>query len=151
MFYLIYMSTASPGFGEAKIGDMLEDFRSSNGENGITGCLLHYQGKILQYLEGTRSEVLQLFDRIKEDGRHSGVRLLSQGDLPNREFGPYALAYENFRVAGHRTEFLGLLVSSFIDAPERALDPDPTTKRFWITTKKLLEPKFRSDLVHSGK
>ena len=149
MFYLIYFSTANHDFGEAQISDMLEGSRSYNRENEITGCLLHYQEKFLHYLEGERFEVLQLFDKIKEDGRHSRVALLSHGDIPEREFGPYAMAYENFRRNGHKTEFLGLLISSFIEAPERALDPDPTSKRFWTTTKKLLDPKFRSELVRS--
>jgi len=151
MFYLIYISTADHDFGETQIRDMLEDSISSNRENDITGCLLHYQGKFLHYLEGNQVEVLQLFDMIKEDDRHSQVGLLSHGDMTEREFGPYAMAYENFHRAGDRTEFLGLLISSFIEAPEQALDPNPASKRFWTTTKKLLDPKFRSDLVQSGK
>ncbi len=151
MFYLIYISTANPDFGEAQIGDMLEGSRSSNRENGITGCLLRCQGRFLHYLEGNRVEVLHLFDKIKGDGRHSQVGLLSHGDMAVREFGPYAMAYENFRRADHGIEFLGLLISSFIEAPERSLDPNPSSQRFWAATKKLLAPRFISDLVPSGK
>ena len=150
-FYLIYISTMNQDFGEAQMGDMLEGFRSWNNENDITGCLLRYEGRFLHYLEGNQVEVLRLFDKIKEDGRHSGVDILSHGDITVREFGPYALAYENFRRSDHRIEFLGLLIGSFIDAPERSLDPNPSSKRFWTATKKLLDPKFSSDLEPSGK
>lgn len=151
MFYLIYISTLNQDFGEAQMGEMLEGFRSSNQENDITGCLLRYQGRFLHYLEGDEVEVLRLFDKISKDARHSAVGLLSYGDITAREFGPYALAYENFRRSDHRIEFLGLLIGSFIDGPGRSLEPNPSSKRFWIATRRLLDPKFSSDLASSGK
>ncbi|WP_373518737.1 BLUF domain-containing protein [Pricia sp.] len=149
MFYLVYISTPDPGFGEARIRDMLERSRDFNRSRGLTGCLLNYQGIFLQYLEGSQVEVLGLYDVIKEDDRHSQATLISHGYMPSKEFGTNCMVYENFLGADNRMEYLELLLSSFIEDPEAPIDPTPASKGFWAAAKKLLDSRNRADYVTS--
>lgn len=141
MFNLVYKSKASPIFGRAHIQDMLEKAREYNKKNDITGCLLFYKGEFLQYLEGKESNVLDLFEKIKKDERHIEIVLLSQSFIYDREFGDWSMAYEDFLGANHQLEYLKILIGSFIDTTQEGIDPNPSTKSFWVSAKKLLKSR----------
>lgn len=138
MFNLVYRSKANPVFAQSQIQFMLEHARDFNNSNNITGCLLYYHEAFLQYLEGDKEKVLTLFESIKEDERHSEVILLSTSHIYAREFETWSMAYENFLGANHQLEYLKLLISSYIEVPNTAVSPNPTSKSFWTTAKKLL-------------
>ncbi|WP_394749831.1 BLUF domain-containing protein [Spongiimicrobium salis] len=149
MFNLVYKSKVNPIFGQTQIQDMLEKARVYNTKNGISGCLLFYKGEFLQYLEGKEAMVLELFEKIKMDERHSDIQLLSQSFIYHREFDHWSMAYENFLGANHQLEYLKILISSFIDTSQEGIDPNPSTKSFWVSAKKLL--KSRKDGIESKK
>ena len=138
MFSLVYRSVASPVFDRLQILDMLEKAREFNQENKITGCLLCYRGEFIQYLEGNQIEVLNLFDKIQKDDRHSKINILSHGDIQGREFKQWHMAYEDFTRDNDDLQFLKLLTSSFVDSNSKTLDPNPTSTYFWRTAKRLL-------------
>ena len=146
MFCLVYKSIASEAFGKAQIQDMLEKARAFNRSNNITGCLLYYKGEFLQYLEGNQVKVLALFDRIQRDDRHHDIELISHGQIEHREFKKWDMAYEDFYGDNDTLQFLKLLVSSFLEPAEKTLDPNPTSKYFWKTAKRLLSAKTTSGL-----
>ncbi len=141
MFNLVYRSKANPVFNQSQILEMLESARNSNKEKGITGCLLYYQGEFIQYLEGNQIRVLQLFDKIKEDSRHSDVQVLSHGHIEFREFDKWEMAYENFLGTNHQLQYLILLLSSYMDNPQKAMSLNPTSNSFWNAVSKLLKAK----------
>ena len=141
MFSLVYRSKARQGFGQLHIQDMLEHSRTANKANGITGCLLFYQGEFLQYLEGSQIKVLRLFDKIKEDDRHTNIEVLAHGDIESREFDSWEMAYENFMGTNHQLQYLILLVSSYIENPTKPMDLNPTSNSFWNAVAKLLKAK----------
>ncbi|MEM8927133.1 MAG: BLUF domain-containing protein [Bacteroidota bacterium] len=138
MFCLVYRSTASPAFGKAQIQGMLEKARTNNQGNTITGCLLYYKGEFLQYLEGNQVKVLQLFDKIISDSRHHTIELISHDHIETRQFKKWEMAYEDFLGDNDALQFLKLLVSSYFDGSEKPMDPNPTSKYFWRTAKRLL-------------
>lgn len=138
MFSLVYRSVANPVFDRVQIQDMLEKARQFNHENKITGCLLHYHGEFIQYLEGSQIKVLNLFDKIQKDKRHSKVEILSHGYIEDREFKQWHMAYEDFARDNDDLQFLRLLTSSFVDSDSKTLDPNPTSAYFWRTAKRLL-------------
>ena len=117
---------------------MLEHARDFNSSNNITGCLLFHHEVFLQYIEGDKEKVLTLFENIKKDERHSEVLLLSTSHIYSREFDSWNMAYENFLGANHQLEYLKLLISSYIEVPNTAISPNPTSKSFWTAAKKLL-------------
>ncbi len=141
MFNLVYRSRASAHFGQTQILEMLEQARNFNKKSNVTGCLLYFQGEFLQYLEGDQVKVLRLFDQIKADDRHSQVELLSHSYIYAREFGDWEMAYENFMGSNHQLQYLKLLVESYLENPDRALNPNPTSKSFWIAARQLLKSK----------
>ena len=138
MFSLVYRSVASPMFDNLQIRDMLGKARQFNQENKITGCLLCYHGEFIQYLEGSQIKVLNLFDKIQKDKRHSEVEILSHGYIERREFKQWHMAYEDFARDNDDLQFLRLLTSSFVDSNSKTLDPNPTSTYFWRTAKRLL-------------
>lgn len=117
---------------------MLDKSREYNQKNKITGCLLYYHGEFVQYIEGNQVKVLRLFDKIKMDSRHSKIELLLHGHIDEREFKEWHMAYEDFTRDSDDLQFLKLLISSFIDSPDDAMDPNPTSTYFWKTAKRLL-------------
>lgn len=138
MFNLVYRSKVNPVFVQSQIKYMLEHARTFNSSKNITGCLLFHHGAFLQYLEGDKEKVLTLFESIKKDKRHTEVFLLSSSHIYSREFDSWSMAYENFLGANHQLEYLKLLISSFTEVPDIAINPKPTSKGFWTAAKKLL-------------
>ncbi|GMN06406.1 hypothetical protein MTsPCn5_17950 [Croceitalea sp. MTPC5] len=138
MFCLVYKSVASPAFDKAAICEMLEKAKKSNKKKNITGCLIYYQGEFLQYLEGRQVSVLGLYDKIKLDDRHHDVELISHSHVEEREFENWDMAYEDFFGDNDQLQFLRLLVSSYLESPQKAMDPNPTSGHFWRTAKRLL-------------
>lgn len=139
MFCLVYKSIASPAFGKDQIQGMLEKARQFNNKNNVTGCLLFYKGEFVQYLEGKQVTILQLYDRIQVDDRHHEVTLLSHTDIEAREFDNWSMAYEDFLGDNDELQFLKLLVSSYFETPEKAMEPNPTSAYFWSSVRRLLQ------------
>ncbi len=84
MYYMIYKSCHS--CSEKVIQEILESSRQHNAEKNITGCLLYSDGIFVQYLEGNRRDLEELYDRIKADERHFEVKEISIGPLRHRLF-----------------------------------------------------------------
>ncbi len=138
MFSLVYCSKAKPDTDASVIRSILETARNFNSKNDISGCLLYYQGEFIQYLEGKQIEILQLYDRIKADPRHREVTLLSHGEIQAREFGDWSMAFEDFTGDNDQLQFLRLLIESFVEDPVKSMEPNPSSKYFWRTAKRLL-------------
>lgn len=140
MFSLVYKSIAKPDFALEAINDMLEHARIYNNSQGITGCLLYYEGSFIQYLEGSQIKVLTLFDKIKEDRRHKDVLLLSHGESENREFTSWDMAFENFNGENEHLSFLKLFAHDYTE--EESIFWEGTAKvTFWKEVSKLINKK----------
>jgi hypothetical protein len=77
------------------LDDLLEIQRVSirnNALNHITGILLYADGNFVQFLEGQRSDILDLFDTICLDSRHENVRLIYERPADRRHFGDWDMA-----------------------------------------------------------
>lgn len=138
MYNLIYRSKATSILNQNQIQDMLIKARSFNQSNEITGCLLFYHEEFLQYLEGEECVVKQLFEKIKVDDRHFNVSVLSEGNIYNREFKDWQMAYQDFLKPNHQLLYLEILVNSYFENGHSGIKPNPTTKSFWYATKQLL-------------
>jgi hypothetical protein len=138
MCCLVYQSLASPYLHQGEIEALLEKSRTFNALHAITGCLLFTQGVFLQYLEGNQLHVLSLFDRIKEDKRHSQVRLLTHGNVEKREFRDWGMAYENLYGDNALINYLKLVVNTFLQEPDNKVSPNPTSLKFWENVSALL-------------
>lgn len=131
---------AKPNFKQEGIQEMLERARIYNNTQGITGCLLYYEGTFIQYLEGNQIKVLKLFDKIKEDRRHTQVHLLSHSEVEQREFKEWDMAFENCDGENEHMSFLKLFANDYTE--EESIFWGRTSKvTFWKEVSKLINKK----------
>lgn len=141
MYALVYQSKASTSLGMLQIQEMLKKSRKYNQEQQITGCLLFYKGDFIQYLEGDRKRILEVFWKIQNDERHEYVTLLSFEKIEQREFEDWDMGYEDFNGDNNQLQDLKLQVGAFMVDDGSARFPNPTSGKFWNTTKLLLKSK----------
>ena len=91
---LLYASRATDPSSSA-IEDILQQSRSVNPSQGITGILCYGGGVFLQALEGGRSSVNELYGHILRDSRHREVVLLDYEEISERRFGGWTMGQVN--------------------------------------------------------
>ena len=92
---LLYASrSAEPITPEVLLG-ILRQSKSNNLSQGITGVLCCSDSVFLQVLEGGRSAVNRLYNRITSDARHKDVELLSYGQIGERRFAGWSMGQVN--------------------------------------------------------
>ncbi|MBT8209168.1 MAG: BLUF domain-containing protein [Eudoraea sp.] len=143
MFALVYRSRAVPGFDRLQIKEMLIKARRFNESQGITGCLLYHDGEFLQYLEGNQVRVLQLYDKIKADPRHTDMELLSHGIRPQRQFEQWEMAYEDFYGDNDQIAYMKLLVEDHLEILGQDTS-DPAVNAFWKNVSTMLSGDYQA-------
>ena len=96
---LLYASRATEPVDAGTIDAILEQSRGYNADHGITGLLCCYEdgNGFLQALEGARSEVNRLDNRIVCDARHEDVTLLLYHEIDERRFANWRMGKIDFR------------------------------------------------------
>lgn len=84
--FLVYVSRPAPGMGAEQFRDIATHAAQANRSRGITGYLILLDGASLQYLEGKKSVIHALFERICQDKRHTDVSLMAEGPMDDRLF-----------------------------------------------------------------
>ena len=74
---LMYVSRASDSVNQNELVAILKKSKANNVGIGVTGVLCFSAGIFLQVLEGGRSAVSALYNKIATDPRHHDVVLLS--------------------------------------------------------------------------
>jgi hypothetical protein len=92
-YQIIYSSVSSTPMQLDELEDLLEQAQAHNASDAITGALVYVDGFFLQVLEGRRSSVDALMDRISRDLRHEAVQVLQAGDVPAATFSSWTMAY----------------------------------------------------------
>ena len=83
---LLYASHATTPVNAEDLGAILRQARAHNPQHGITGVLCCSDDLYLQVLEGGRSAVNRLYNRIVADPRHRHMELLSYQQIDERHF-----------------------------------------------------------------
>lgn len=92
--YVSYMSHQSRVMSDEDINKLLFQIREKNKRLAITGLLLLIQGKFVQYIEGPKSEIKNVYESIKMDPRHNELLLLDSGEIEERQFQDWSMAYK---------------------------------------------------------
>lgn len=88
------MSSQSRIMSKKSIEEFLFQVREKNKQLAITGILLLIQGKFVQYIEGPAEEIDKVYNSISKDKRHTDMILLDSGDLNERQFNDWSMAYK---------------------------------------------------------
>ena len=94
---LLYASRATKSVSEAELHAILKQSKAHNPTVGITGvlCFCMNAGIFMQVLEGGRSAVNRLYNKIAQDRRHSDVELLSYDEIAERHFAGWSMGQVN--------------------------------------------------------
>jgi hypothetical protein len=95
MKQLIYISTTSKRPSESELVDLLEQARAGNLLKNITGMLLYSNCTYLQVLEGEADDINGLYAAICKDPRNEGHVILSESEIPVRNFPDWSMGFEN--------------------------------------------------------
>ncbi|MEQ1933623.1 MAG: BLUF domain-containing protein [Fimbriimonadaceae bacterium] len=91
--HLIYVSASTQEKLEFKdIEKLLHGCRTSNAKADVTGMLIFRDGAFFQVLEGDRSVLEALFEKIGRDARHRRVIKLIAEPIPERNFSDWSMA-----------------------------------------------------------
>lgn len=90
----IYCSASAPGaFGRNELPELLEECRTNNAKCDITGILLYHNQSFFQVLEGDRSVVEALFEKVASDSRHTRVTRIILEPISERTFADWTMGY----------------------------------------------------------
>ena len=92
---LLYASRALAPIAPDALMTILRQSKANNPSHGITGVLCCSQDVFLQVLEGGRSAVNRLYNRIVTDPRHKDVELLSYEQINERRFAGWSMGQVN--------------------------------------------------------
>ena len=88
---LMYASRAADSVNQNELVAILKKSKANNPPVGITGVLCFSAGIFLQVLEGGRSAVNRLYNRIATDPRHTQVELLRFDEIEERRFASWSM------------------------------------------------------------
>ena len=92
---LMYASRAADSVDQDALASILKKSKANNPGIGVTGVLCFSGGIFLQVLEGGRSPVSALYNRIASDPRHHDVVLLSYEEIGERNFAGWSMGQVN--------------------------------------------------------
>ena len=123
-FQLVYVSVATCEFDTEALDALLRTARSNNEALGISGMLVFHEGSFIQVLEGPRSDVQQLFERIELDPRHAQTRILFRGEVDQPSFSDWSMGFyrTHARSAVELPGFNNFLPRGFADLANRTPD-----------------------------
>lgn len=75
------------------ISSILATSQANNERVGVTGALMFNSGCFAQVLEGSRSAIEEVFERIQQDERHGDVSLLAFDPAPSRAFENWSMGF----------------------------------------------------------
>ena len=93
--HLIYSSASTRPMQDSDLVELLEHSRQNNAQSGITGMLLYENGSFFQVLEGEPDAVDQLFERIRQDPRHTKTVIIIREPIAKRAFGDWTMGFAN--------------------------------------------------------
>jgi hypothetical protein len=84
-----------PAVDQEELITILRQSKANNPAIGVTGVLCFSGGIFLQVLEGGRSAVNRLYNRIAADPRHTDVEVLLYEEIGERRFASWSMGQAN--------------------------------------------------------
>jgi hypothetical protein len=93
LFTVVYTSKIPELTAHKVLTDLLVGARAKNDTLGITGMLLHKNGKIMQALEGDERAVRGLVAVIAKDPRHTDFWVITEEHKDRRYFADWSMQF----------------------------------------------------------
>ena len=61
---------------------------------GITGALIFENNRFGQVIEGPRTQIEDLWEKIQKDTRHKNIRLIESKPIENRSFSKWTMVFQ---------------------------------------------------------
>lgn len=106
---LVYVSSAVEPVTVEKLAYLLRRAQARNLAHDVTGVLLFDAGNFMQYIEGPREGLVEVYRHIKRDPMHAGIIELCSEQSASRSFADWAMGVRVFNAPD--------LAGSFLDAP----------------------------------
>lgn len=139
MIELVYYSKVNPNLTSKEVYNILNTSKEYNYKNDITGCLLYRNDEFLQIIEGEKDKVLDLFDKIKKDKRHSNVRMLAIEPINYRMFLTWSMAFYQF---GNEEVDNSLFTRDIGEFSEIMSRPNRVLDLFWVMSRHITEARY---------
>jgi len=111
---LTYASRASHSVSAELIREVLDSSQRNNPGKGLTGILCCNANTFLQALEGPRSEVNALYNRLADDNRHKDLTILDYEEISVRRYSSWSMGWAGAKQA-NRELFLKYSASDHFD------------------------------------
>jgi hypothetical protein len=93
LYELLYTSLAKWEMSSNELIELLEKSREKNKLLNITGLLVYHNREFVQIIEGEKETVLELYDIITKDERHTSVRTFWENSISKRGFSKWAMGF----------------------------------------------------------
>lgn len=133
MIHLIYISSATKEFSERDLITLLEQSRTRNKRQNVTGMLLYRNGTFLQVLEGEEKDVNEIYQSICFDERNAGNYLTETKAIKERNFPNWNMGFENL------TNLRPDELDGYLDIFTKGIKPEDIAKRKDMAVKLLLK------------
>lgn len=122
LYSLLYVSQSVRPMNESELKTLLDGARELNRAQGITGFLLYFNQSFMQILEGQRSRLQAVWERIRRDPRHHNLRIVFEGGIQQRAFVGWSMGFRDIEHIRPGSVFQGQCGRA-IDFLEMAQDP----------------------------
>ncbi len=95
IYQLVYVSSATKPLELNDIHAIEKVSNINNEKVGVTGVLTYCDCKFMQFLEGQKSNVDNIFSIIRKDRRHHSIDVLRQDFINERQFIDWHMKYTN--------------------------------------------------------
>lgn len=79
---------------DQEIQDILGPSQIKNSRLQVTGLLVYRGGNFIQYVEGPKDSIQNLYHSICNDSRHRDMTVLDEGTVSARLFGDWKMGYK---------------------------------------------------------
>jgi hypothetical protein len=117
---------------------MLSKAKDYNTEHHITGCLLYHNNQFLQLLEGTEKEVLQLFQKISADPRHTDIAIVDSANSNDRLFNKWSMAFHDYGQNGMSAHLKLGQIDAFLNDSGALIKNSRPVLKFFSSVKEIL-------------
>ncbi|MGZ2371529.1 BLUF domain-containing protein [Ancylomarina sp. YFZ004] len=93
LIHIVYLSYSEKELSESELNGFLATIRRKNEIQNITGLLLYNDEAFIQVIEGKKDTILNLFDIISNDSRHSNIVKLLEEPITKRAFPDWAMGF----------------------------------------------------------